>query len=139
MQAFTYGGYQDRGEDIYGEGGQADDGKAQLVLSYANGYGYWSNRDGADRVDPADLVEERKEMYFRSPATVPRTSETHGGDDVGIWAIGKNSNLMRIFENYFLFTGPWAHLFSKTIEQNAIPHFMGYASCLGKGKKMCDS
>lgn len=48
------------------------------------------------------------------PTTVPLESETHGGDDVGIFAIG-----------------PHAHLFDGVIEQNLIPHIMAYSACLG--------
>lgn len=51
---------------------------------------------------------------YEFPATVPLESETHGGDDVGVFAIG-----------------PHAHLFSGVIEQNLIPHIMAYSSCLG--------
>jgi alkaline phosphatase len=53
---------------------------------------------------------------------VPRVDETHGGEDVGIWAIG-----------------PWSHLFQGTLEQNVIPHIMAYASCVGDGLKACDN
>lgn len=52
---------------------------------------------------------------------VPKVDETHGGDDVGIFALG-----------------PWAHLFTGVVEQNVIPHLMAYASCVGEGKKACD-
>lgn len=93
-----------------------------MVLSYANGPGYGENRNASGRYDPRNLATQRESMYYRFPTTAPLSSETHAGDDVGIWAIG-----------------PWSHLFTKTIEQNAIPHFMGYAACLGKGKKMCDA
>lgn len=49
------------------------------------------------------------------------SSETHAGEDVGIWAIG-----------------PWAHLYQGTIEQTMIPQVMAFASCIGNGLKMCD-
>lgn len=52
-----------------------------------------------------------------SPALAPLNTETHGGDDVAIFA-----------------NGPWSHLFSGTIQQSNIPHFLGFASCIGKGK-----
>lgn len=37
--------------------------------------------------------------------------------------------------------GPYAHMFSGTHQQNYIPHAMGYAACMGKGKmsKLCMS
>lgn len=47
-------------------------------------------------------------------------NETHGGDDVSIYAIG-----------------PWAHLFTGVYEQNVIPHLIGFASCIGDGPSIC--
>lgn len=49
------------------------------------------------------------------------TQETHGGDDVAIFA-----------------QGPWAHLFTGVMEENVLPHLMSYASCVGKGATVCD-
>lgn len=48
------------------------------------------------------------------PTTVPLDEETHGGDDVGVYAIG-----------------PYAHLFTGVYEQHFIAHAMMYATCLG--------
>jgi alkaline phosphatase len=62
-----------------------------MVLSYANGPGYDVNRNATGRYDPRNLTEARQSMYYRFPATAPRDSETHGGDDVGIWAIGEKN------------------------------------------------
>lgn len=45
---------------------------------------------------------------------VPLKYETHGGEDVAIYA-----------------RGPYSHLFSAVLEQNCIPHFMAFASCIG--------
>jgi alkaline phosphatase len=50
-------------------------------------------------------------MNYLQPATVPLESETHGGEDLGIYA-----------------AGPWAHLFQGTVEENYIYHVMDYAS-----------
>jgi len=55
------------------------------------------------------------------PAMVPLESETHGGEDVGVFA-----------------SGPWAHLFTGVYEQNAIPHIMAFAACVGDGLTACD-
>lgn len=91
-----------------------------MTLSYANGPGYSTHTTNtATRVDPRTLNRETNNFMF--PATVPLGSETHGGEDVGIWAVG-----------------PWAHLFQGTVEQNVIPHVMSYASCIGNGLTMCD-
>lgn len=58
---------------------------------------------------------------YRRPSTAPIDTETHGGEDVGIFA-----------------RGPWAHLLVGSTEQNVIPHVMAYASCVGDGITVCD-
>lgn len=58
---------------------------------------------------------------YRFPKTVPLSSETHGADDVGIFAYG-----------------PWAHLLTGVVEQNVIPYVMAYASCVGDGVTACE-
>lgn len=60
-------------------------------------------------------------INFQFPATFPLSSETHAGEDVGIWAAGASS-----------------HLFSGVLEQSMIPHILAYASCVGDGLKICD-
>lgn len=42
--------------------------------------------------------------------------ETHGGEDVAVFALG-----------------PWAHLFVGNYEQNYIPYAIGYAARMGPG------
>ena len=54
------------------------------------------------------------------PAAVPLEKETHGGEDVPIYA-----------------RGPMSHLFHATHEQNYIAHVMAYASCVGINKQHC--
>lgn len=91
-----------------------------MTLSYANGLGYYNHtKETGGRVDATTL--DLKPNDFKFPATVPLDLETHGGEDVGIWA-----------------AGPWSHLFQGTLEQNVIPHIMAYAACIGDGMKMCD-
>ena len=48
--------------------------------------------------------------------------ETHGGEDVAVYA-----------------RGPMSHLFHGVQEQNYIAHAMAYASCVGSNKKHCSS
>jgi alkaline phosphatase len=112
---------QPRGNDIFGFAGYGDDDIPYMTLSYGNGNGYYDhwNVTHGGRIDPTTLDTER--INFRFPTTLPRIEETHGGDDVGIWAVG-----------------PWAHLFRGTLEQHVIPHIMAYASCIGNGKTACD-
>jgi alkaline phosphatase len=52
---------------------------------------------------------------------VPLSYETHGGDDVAIFA-----------------RGPYSHLFNGVLEQNTIPHFMAFAACIGDGLTACN-
>ena len=57
---------------------------------------------------------------YLQDALVPLSSETHGGEDVAIFA-----------------QGPMAHLFYGTHEQNYIAHVVQYAACLGKYTEHC--
>ena len=58
---------------------------------------------------------------FTQQSGIPLDSETHGGEDVGIYA-----------------RGPMSHLIQGVHEQNYIAHVMAYASCMG-GYKSPDS
>uniref|UniRef100_A0A336K1T2 Alkaline phosphatase n=1 Tax=Culicoides sonorensis TaxID=179676 RepID=A0A336K1T2_CULSO len=119
--AFSYTGYPNRDRDILGTAGtKALDGMEEMILAYANGLGYHDhvNPEGG-RFDPTKMA---KPIKFRYPAMVPNVLETHGGDDVGVYAVG-----------------PWSHLFTGNFEQFAIPHMMAYASCIGNGLTACDS
>lgn len=119
--SFSYSGYPKRNDDILGTtGSNALDNMSSMILSYANGKGYHKHvKTEGGRVDPKTLA---KPIDFRYPATLPRDSETHGGDDVGVYAVG-----------------PWSHLFTGNFEQHVIPHMMAYASCIGNGLKVCDN
>lgn len=48
-------------------------------------------------------------------------TETHGGDDVGIFA-----------------RGPMAHLFTGVLEESEIAHVMAFASCVGDYTNLTD-
>lgn len=119
---FSVGGYQPRGSDIFGEAeSKGTDGKSYLALSYANGKSFESfyDTEANERVDPLTLLSDDAAQLF--PATAPLESETHGGEDVGVFA-----------------SGPWAHLFTGVYEQNTIPHMLAFAACVGDGKTACD-
>ncbi|MCW5696200.1 MAG: alkaline phosphatase [Bauldia sp.] len=126
--SMTINGYPDRGNPILGvvrEGGEvvlAADGKPFTTLSYANGPGgvFPALADGQTEAEGAaprqDLTDvDTTDIDYLQQALVPIGSETHTGDDVAIYA-----------------WGPWAHLFSGTVEQNLIYHVMSYASGLGR-------
>ncbi|XP_043269664.1 membrane-bound alkaline phosphatase-like [Venturia canescens] len=109
-------GYPKRGNpinDIVGK--MAKDDIPYATLTYANGPGYRPPNQDGSRYDPSEGDFENPRHM--SPALAPLDSETHGGDDVAIFA-----------------NGPWAHLFTGTIQQSNIPHFIGFASCIGKGE-----
>jgi len=62
-------------------------------------------------VRPALTEEEANDPDYIQQALVPKSSETHSGVDVQVFA-----------------KGPWAHLFEGIIEQNFIYHVMDYAA-----------
>ncbi|KAJ8923108.1 hypothetical protein NQ315_001661 [Exocentrus adspersus] len=108
-------GYPDRGNPILGAAGTDDNGKTRLTINYAN---------GPAPVDSSHDygIDNRDDDNYRFPSVSYLSSETHGSDDVGIFA-----------------RGPWAHLFTGVLEENTIPHIMAYASCVGDGLTACSS
>ncbi|OQV26259.1 Alkaline phosphatase [Hypsibius exemplaris] len=103
------GGYPSRGNGILKgpEGVRAKDGLPYLTLSYANGPG--ASQSGSRR----DLTDSKtEENEFLQEALVPLSVETHGGEDVAIYA-----------------KGPFAHLFHTLHEQHYIAVAMDYAAC----------
>ncbi|XP_037944017.1 membrane-bound alkaline phosphatase [Teleopsis dalmanni] len=115
-------GYSSRKNDIFGinNGQLAADKLPYATLSYANGpgfnYNYLQQNGVMKRKNLVEVEMNHKEYMF--PTAIPLASETHGGDDVAVFA-----------------SGPFAHLFSGTYEQNYIPYAMGYASCIGSNQK----
>ena len=112
--AFTYNGYPERRQNIFGSPEVSDEDNLPYgTLSYANGPGFsvTYNSDGS-RINPrtADITNPRQQ----SQATVPRDSETHGGEDVGVWA-----------------SGPMSHLFRGSYDQTTIPITMAYILQVG--------
>jgi alkaline phosphatase len=128
-------GYPVRGNPILGKVRKAGkDGKPQLArdatglpyttLSYANGPGYVgaskqqaegpkhfphkSKGYQAARNGRPDLAAvDTADPDYLQEATVPLSAESHGGDDVGIWARGPGADAVR-----------------GSVEQNAIFHFL---------------
>ncbi len=108
-------GYPHRGNPILGlvQGVPDVDGKPVKLstdsngapfttLGYANGPGY---RNAAPRARLSSV--QTTALNFLQEATVPLASETHGGEDVAIWA-----------------RGPQAYLVRGSMEQNWIFHVM---------------
>ena len=107
-------GYPSRNNPILGTVNGANgapekglDGKPYTTLSYANGPG--AEPDGKARDDLTD--NDTKLLDFKQQSLVPLKAETHGGEDVPIYA-----------------QGPWAHLFHGTVDQQYIFHVMNFAA-----------
>ncbi|XP_054721005.1 alkaline phosphatase-like [Uloborus diversus] len=108
---FTIGGdYPIRGSNILGLGGVSDvDNRTYTTLGYHNGPGY--KMDSRER----NLTqEEALNKDFKMDTALPLSYETHGAEDVGVYALG-----------------PWAHLFHGVHDQSYIPYVMGHAACMG--------
>lgn len=99
------------------------EGLPYTTLNYANGRGfadYGDNTDADARYDE-DAVAGRKDLTdidttapgYHQEVLVPLSGESHGGEDVGVWA-----------------RGPGAHLVSGTNEQNYLFHVMARSSGL---------
>ncbi len=63
----------------------------------------------AERPDP--LTEDTKALGYKQQALVPMESETHAGEDVGIFA-----------------AGPWRTFFQGVVEQQFVFHVMAHAT-----------
>ena len=128
---FTIAGYPKRGNPILGKvvnigstsPALAADGMPYTTLGYTNGLGF---RDLGDETDADEgynyaidagrqdlLLVDTQSPGFHQEALIPIDSETHAGEDVGIYA-----------------KGPGAALVSGTNEQNVIFHVMDYAADL---------
>jgi alkaline phosphatase len=93
----------------------AGDGKVYTTLGYANGPG--SILPGQEKAGerPEPRAEEVTDLNYRQQAAIPAASETHGGQDVVIYA-----------------TGPQAHLFGGVVEQSYVFHVIDAALDLRK-------
>ena len=128
----TINGYPKRGNpllglavDVDGKVMLADDGKPYTTLSYANGSGSvfpalpkdapegTEAESPGPRPDPSEV--DTTTIDFKQQSLVPLASETHGGEDVAVFA-----------------WGPYAHAFHGVVEQNLIYHVMAKAAGLPK-------
>lgn len=113
-------GYSKRGVDILGLNSELGSDKLPFTtLSYGTGPRMAIEANGSRSLLNAADLRDKDYLY---PALVPLASAAHGGDDVGVFAIG-----------------PWAHLLSGSYEQHVIPHVIAYAACLGDGLTMCEN
>ncbi|WP_286234375.1 alkaline phosphatase [Thalassotalea sediminis] len=128
---FTMAGYPKRGNPILGkvvgvgseEPTLAADGMPYTTLGYTNGLGFKNlgMETDADAGYAHPYVNTRQDLTtvdtttpgFHQEALIPMGSETHAGEDVGVYA-----------------TGPGAHLITGTNEQSLIYHVINHASDL---------
>lgn len=118
---FTIAGYPTRGNPILGHvygndkrgepSGKpllAADKKPYTTLGYQNGPG--SVLETVKNTGERPVPEDHTHPKARQQALVPYPYETHGGEDVALFAIG-----------------PWSHLTSGVMEQNVIFHLVQHA------------
>ncbi|CAF4835788.1 unnamed protein product, partial [Rotaria sp. Silwood1] len=112
---FTIGAYSSRGSNILGFGSLESRNVSDIdklpvnIIAYGNGPNFPSPRN-ATYLSSLDL----NSTNYLSPTALPLKDETHGAEDVPIYA-----------------HGPWSHLFIGTMEQHTIAHKMAYAACWG--------
>jgi len=130
---FTIAGYPKRGNPILGKvvsvgsdtPALASDGMPYTTVGYMNGLGFRDSGSETDAdsayADGEGAVIGRQDLTlvetsnpgFHQETLVPLGSETHAGEDVGVYA-----------------KGPGAHLVTGTNEQNLIFHVMNHAGNL---------
>ena len=126
--SFTVNGYPSRGNDILGFANNQNDPEIRPyeTLTYANGPGFFHHRrNDSDNVNetwiPVEQDQTRDEPFYQHMAAMYLKDETHGGEDVGVYAIG-----------------PYSHLIRGTFEQNYIAHVVAYAACFKDWPSHCD-
>uniref|UniRef100_A0A9J7ZNE3 alkaline phosphatase n=1 Tax=Cyprinus carpio carpio TaxID=630221 RepID=A0A9J7ZNE3_CYPCA len=103
-------GHSYRGNSVLGVSySKAEDGKSFTNALYGNGPGY--QIVNGTRPDMNETISTSDD--YLQQAAVPLDSETHGSEDVAIFA-----------------KGPMAHLFHGVQEQSYIAHAMAYAACI---------
>jgi len=122
--SFTMNGYPKRGNPIEGISDVTPEGFPYQTLSYMNGPGYtyhrlnetgnststlntWRNLNLTTAAENLD----RQTSHF---AAIWAKDETHGGEDVPVYA-----------------TGPMGHLFHGVHEQTHVAFSMAYSACIG--------
>jgi alkaline phosphatase len=112
---FTIGAYSSRGSNILGFSTLENDNVSDVdhlpinIIAYGNGPNFRSSRNAT-----YFLTIDTNSTTYLSPTALPMKSESHGAEDVPVYA-----------------QGPWSHLFIGTMEQHTIAHKMAYAACWG--------
>lgn len=127
--SMTMNGYPERGNDILGMANKKMV-EPYETISYANGPGFWRHRaedtSAADRIRSnggtwlkLDERTDRQIPTYQHQAMLPMADETHGGEDVPVYALGPGARLVR-----------------GSFEQNYIAYVMSYAGCVGPVKHL---
>ncbi|MCB5190562.1 alkaline phosphatase [Methylobacillus arboreus] len=109
----TIGGYPERGNPILGKVkvdgklSKAADGNPYTTLTYANGKGYAATSEGhaprGGRIEDLSNIDTAH-PDFHQEVTVPLGGETHGAEEVEIFAGGPNAHLFQgIQEQHYIF------------------------------------
>lgn len=113
-------GYGLRGDDILGFGVHTIYENPGPVLSYANGPGFnYHYKPGNESIlgpwlDAREDGNRLNDPLYQQLATFYQEDESHGGEDVGIYARGPGSELVR-----------------GVMEQNFVAHLISYSACIG--------
>lgn len=123
----TLNGYPKRGADILGAASRPTDPMAYETIMYANGPGFFDHLGNNTSILPEPMniwlalsqisATQRQAPNYRHMAAVPLKTESHGGEDVIVFANGPGSSLVR-----------------GVFEQNYLPFVMSYAGCMGPAK-----
>ena len=97
------GKVMERGKDGAPRLARDANGLPYTTLAYSNGRGYADKAEGRPDLTGVDTADPD----YLQEATVPMSDESHGGDDVGIWARGPGAGAVR-----------------GSVEQNTIFHFL---------------
>lgn len=122
---FTIGAYSARGSNVLGFTTANNYNASNIdqlpvnILTYGNGPNFNSPRNATYLFSLNTNLTS-----YRSPTALPMKEETHGAEDVPVYA-----------------QGPWSHLFVGTMEQHTIAHKMAYAACWGayRNRNGCQS
>ncbi|EDV90824.1 alkaline phosphatase 4 [Drosophila grimshawi] len=129
----TFNGYPQRGNDILGAANlhEPKDPMVYETITYANGPGYFDHlANDSKPVNSSNFwmplqrysKEQLDSPTYRHMASVALSDETHGGEDVVVFA-----------------SGPGASLVRGVFEQNYLAYVMSYAGCMGPAKNFDDT
>jgi len=118
--SFTIAGYAKRGNPILGKvvevgkttPAMAEDGLPYTTAGYANGRGFHADVPGEDVYElpartgriPEIATTDTTQPNYHQEALIPLEAETHGGEDVPVYAAGPGSHLVHgVQEQSYLF------------------------------------